>query len=1029
MRTLRRPDVVISLLLIAACVFLGAVGLSGRAPASFQSLEIYSGQRGAVDPEAVSRLARARAAQPRLASGLVAKLGVSLRSERLPALVDAVELPWKSPRLDESSSGWTRQDDRWVWFPGARRETLGVPFFAPDPRNSPRLADFDELWIDYQNLSSRNSCVPAPEMMLRSGGAVVAFNAPASSDLETIDVVGARWSKKTYGYAIGRMLGLPPDEDWRYTQFGRFTVLQRRLHEDLSNLAEVALVFQNDAPVVHVNLRVKFGDSPGFAELFQLGETATRVGADGRSAAHIDMKKVLGSRLSDPRAKAYLEEITVFVRGEQEKVAKERPLREINLYHGSLPGRIDKIAPFRDRFVLDLRALSGSKSGVFSWGKIGFSAYDPDSVCAVKLDNVRLVSFFDKARPVFLREGEELARRWGGPFAVALGSGTRVEWPRVQGYLPFQSARPGGEELLFDERKIIVTIDVERHQARLEAKTAFKPEPFTVKPAADRRLIQGVGYKVRSDDAFTGAVLAQDGLVLEGYGKRVEFDWPISARLDQASRFFAALAEGGESIAKGALTLELQSGGSRTLDVVPNQPVLLDAGTGSIKAARLRLDLNRSPYRLKLKELALFSPGLLTENEAFDEKWPTSNPISRRLHPEITVPAQKKWLRVVSGRVLGLAPQNAGRAHTLDWTTRIGGDADWARGVRFTYQVPRTLQDDDACWMNLAIRWDRRTVSRDVCFTRSRGSVLLPLGRFLDAKDDLAAFGAMRSIAWKVRLGRRALMGGDVAFAFGVELEGAGARSIRQDLQDWNALGIAGDASAWKPDGRLLGDIVKRPLRLVEDGEALEKILAGRIAPAEHPYFRLDSVAVEPRAPLSAEAWQKIVGAGGGKRSGSLRGPLILGGLLVLMGLGWSAFRGGWRSFRGANFDAGGGHRVLFAAAFLAAAVLYAKGARAPVDAAENMLFTLGGLAAVGALRGLIGSLAPWLKPRFPRLAYSVEGGGAPYFTSALIGVAATAALAVSSNSAAANQAAIVACYCLAVGVGKELFSLGKKRA
>lgn len=1056
MRIRLRSGIPISLMLFAICCFLILAGFSKKAPILRQSLEIYSRQRGTADRDAASRLAKLKSAGSDPVKGFVAKLDVGLKSERLPVLADIVELPWRNPNLAESASGWVRQDDRFVWMPGPRRKPLVVPFFKPRSASPLRLSDFDELWVDYRDLAARNACVPSAGMMLRSGDSGSSINADTAAGTKTIDVAKARWSKKGYRYIAGRMLGLPLDDIWRYTQFGQFVVLQRRFHEDLSDLAEIALVFQGDVPGAHVNLRVRFSELPGPTELLQLGEVTMSARSDGRNVARIDMKKVLGKRLSDFKGKAYLQEITVFVRGKEEKVVEDRPFREVNFYRGSLIGKIDSITPLQKRFVLDLRMLPRQGTGILSWGNVRFSAYDPEGICAVQLETIRLVSFFDRVWPAFLQEGAGLVRRWGGPFIAEIGSGTRLEWPGVRGYLSFESTSPEGSALLFDDRRSLVTVDVERHQAKIEPKTVPEPESFSMPSAAgsvpaDRRLVQGAGYRFRSDEAITGAMQARDGLVLEGYGKWIELAWPISARLDPATRFFAALPEGSELIAKSVLTLDMESGQSASRGFAPNRPVLLDAGAERIKAVRLRLDLNRSPYRLKLKEMALFNPGLLAAEEAFEERRPVSQPITRRLYPEIVEPSSKRRVRVVGGRLLGIALSNAARKSMIDWTTRIKDDTDWVQGVRFSYHVPRALQEHDSCWLNLTIRWDRRSVSRDVCLAQADGNVLLPLARLLDWKDDLATFGAMRSIDWKVRQDRRLLGSDDLAFNFGMELEGMGMRTIRQELQDWDALGLKNEEQTEpEPDERLARGILKRPIRLAVGGQAIAKIIAGGINSPEHPYFRLNSVTVEPRAPLSSQAWRAFIGMPNDNHPFRWRG--VLGLLLCLAGLVWSLSSNRrlsfpelvphyvqssvqWidRTLAHATVKADAvmrtwGYYVLFGTALPCAVFFFAKGLREGTEAANGFLLTLGGLTVVAALRGLIGSIGPWLRIRHPTLADYVDGTrGVPYFASALLLIVVTAAFSLATNEMAADQAAMIACYCLAIGLGKELYPPGKR--
>src|ERR1700687_286738 len=208
-----------------------------------------------------------------------------------------------------------------------------------------RLADYDEIWLDYSIVPGVALCTPQLELRLavqptgRSFGRedlLVRTGAwSAFKVLFTIDAAKSNWEEKDYGYLVRRELGLAPDDDWRYTQDGQHAVLQRRMHKPLDNVEMLDISVAPGIDVEQVNLRFSSTDSNRGGEVVQFAGLLHSPGLpDVRPGVRLNLRDALEKRFAKEWAgnakepgkfHFYLQEVTVFVPGDARTLAHSNP--------------------------------------------------------------------------------------------------------------------------------------------------------------------------------------------------------------------------------------------------------------------------------------------------------------------------------------------------------------------------------------------------------------------------------------------------------------------------------------------------------------------------------------------------------------------------------------------------------------------------------------------------------------------------------------------------------------------------------
>lgn len=548
----------LSLLTLLAGVFLAVAGITRGSPSRRQTLEIYSpGTReGRSDARVTGFLERLRGAE-KPEEEFIAKATVTIKKRPARFFTQSADLVWGA----DAGNNWS--------------------FFPQSPLN---LSKFDQLRIAYRDLSQGEPCIPSLELTLLGSDPhapkILEAHGAAPPPIRTIDAAGARWRPKEPAYVLRRIVGLAPDDDWRYAQYGEYAVIQGRLRQDLTEVEEVSIVLRGGMQPTGVNLRVKLARRLSPGALLEFGEDLPgSVDAQGSRILRIKVRQALRERFGTRHPKAFLTEIQVFMRGDKDALAQARVVRKIGFHHAPLAplGRVENTASDRKWFVLDLReaeaAMKTTDDLILLRGRLIFRPADETIACGARVNGIRLGSFYDVDMPEFLDAGLTLLRRWGGLFISAGGVGPAVEWPRIVGHAFFGALR-------------------------------------------------SPGHPLSSDMPFTSARTDATGLSVKGFGRSVSLHWPISAVTTGQTYFFLRLEEGANQVARATLSVDTADGRHATIGFLPDRPVLINGGASRIRGLRLTLALNKSPYSLKFAEMALFRPVMLTPEQALDERLP-----------------------------------------------------------------------------------------------------------------------------------------------------------------------------------------------------------------------------------------------------------------------------------------------------------------------------------------------------------------------------------------------------------------------
>ncbi len=973
------------------------------------------------------------------------KAKVSLRTERIFEPVSAISIPC-APGSASAGSGWTNSGRDHVWAPRGAGDSLSVSFSTFPAGGEPRMPaqGRSELWIDYADLAKQNAAVIA--LTLKFSGRrfeagrwrnvlVDAFAGDAYDSLprRVCDVPETNWRRKDVLYTLRKWLRMPPDGFWRFASWRGRTVMQRRFHEPLNGVGEMDLVFRSGAPVHGINLRVASRNNFSAGELIELGEMNPERDESGRWVVHVDVRALTRQRFPDSQD-LYLQELTFFggLMSEEalgrlrQVIFRRSPIGKAAMM---LPARVLTLGVNRKRLIVDLRPAQfvGADLSVKS-GLLSVSPMIPERAGGLRVESVRLVSISERSLP----RGLETATRWGAPFIDFAGA-AGVESSKIDAYFPFSALSP--EEAPFQNKST--------HAVEFGVEST---EPFVVRAA-------GQGLSIQAERKLLKAESGQDGISLEGFGRWIDVDWPIAADADPASRLFIGLDKG-ERFVKGIhLTLDLENGGSVSVEADPNRAVVLGIGKARIKRVRAHFEISESPFRVRLTEMALFRPRLVPAGRVLDDKFPALQdapliPTEIASSPSVSISSGSGAFSMDSssaasfrrsfGSLTGVMPAQGLAAEPLSWTTRLDRPVDWVIGLRLAYRMPIEIVNDNPCWLNLTFEMDRGRIERPLCARNSSGEVFLPWKTLLGAVDYEKNLGALHSIRWTIRAGRTNLSYfEDPTFGFEAAIKGVGMESLRDDLRSWGAVTVGTQtvASA-SPSRGLVEGMLKGAGWLDIDRRAVRAILANgeQVGSAESPYFKLDAVMLTPRALLPQDAWSAPSGSSPPVDSPRRRLNRVAG-LALVAGLVFFWRRRGknarhWLASVSAAAGAGAGvaRDAVFgrihprhpqAAAFIfwtaLAGVFYLVGFWKYGGKAEIYCVSLGALSLVPALFLTMRRAAALIGTRAPGLSAYVDKGVSRALAGALLMIVAVAVLTVLKLDKMAEQAGDVAYYCLLI--------------
>jgi len=844
-------------------------------------------------------------------------------TQQLPIVVNSQDFnrPTKS---SNAAQGWEGQGSQYNWRGNLGQQTpLALNLSRAIAENPFRLDDYDQLWVDYTPTPGIKQC----DMQLQFQGLLqphdkkkqsrtVVWHTGPNFNLEvlrTLDASRADYKAKDYAYLMGRVLGLAPDEDWRFVQNQKHTVVQRRMHLKLDNAHALDIAFAAGIGVERVNLLVSRKDGYGGGKLLEFaGLSPAATLPDGRTGVRLDLRDALAQRF--PREweedskeaetnSFYLQEVFLYFPGDTKKVVESEPVRRLTLLGAAtgvqelqtLTSQVMDVSAAQQRLLVDVRKFG--TIGRVDLKQVSLMLISPKDAasCAVRINNVRAVSIHNAQVPAFAQNLEGWARSRGGPFIRFQMERGLVEQPGIVNFLPL-STFSLIEDVTFKSQKYVLS-------GSLEDVLETKPIESHA-PIPDFRVLTEAGKDVVLENkrvsihngatlAFQGRVptasLEGDSLVLRGNSNSLEITWPMATQLFEDTWFYFGVTEGAEQIAYLSLTAEFLDGRQMLHRIEPNKPFRIDSGGAQLTKLRLSLAFKGKRFRIKLRELALFSPKIATYAEARTLPLPVS--MNVKLKPTLTTDTQI-FMESGPGYAVGLLGTEPVRFVTL-----LDKHLDWVRGFNIGFRFPPRLFNEGKCPLTMQLNWANGQTLRQFCPANMEGSIFLSVASLLGAENQGRNLGALQSIEWTVAASGSRVGAMQEAFSLSFSVEGWAMTSAMDQVRLFPLI-KAGKEEVYADIQRLgnaQSDSYVKRFSLPLGPGALDKIasMEGEVLLAKHPLFTLNKLVAEPRQPMDMAQWIALLDPPA--LNSPPRWPKLLA-LISVIALCWGAWKRGWWS-------------------------------------------------------------------------------------------------------------------------------------
>jgi hypothetical protein len=868
----------------------------------------------------------------------VAKAQLVFKTDIRPMLSEARTFTLKSP-VATSTNEWFNEGALYFWRGNkdSRSPNLTLPLDLDNGGMPLKLSDFEEFWIDYSSLPGIPLCM-SPQINFQVGiipytdypkvlqDIHVTSNAAPYyllKPLTTIDAMSADWKEKNYGFLIRRMLGLAPDEDWRYSQQQKNGIMQRRMHLQLNNVEVIDIEVSPGIIVERINLMVDRKDSFGGKELLEFTDLRENISPDGRSSIRLNVREALEKRFAKESAENvkqlamhhyFLQEIFIFIPGEARSISEKKPLRnlvflgkasdesaqksESIVQQSKLASNVVRINANRQRVVIDLRKLT--IKGEMSLKNAKLLLLPPpggSAACAIRIEEIMGVNSFTRKMPTFAHEVENFSQRWGGKFNSTLPRYDQVESVRIFEYLPLSTLTQDVRQYANFSSTITSKLGADNQLQVQTLPAQGRLVPFRILGLNGKeivpdmtRLISSVGASLSSESGMLRANTEKDLLVLEGQSRALEISWPLKARINDETRFYFGMADGIEKVSSINLILGLADGRVVQRELVPNQSLRLMTGEVELRNVKVRILPTITPYRFELRDMVLFAPAMASYAEVFT----LPLPIPYTITPKPVLQATPTMVLdvVQPGRVAGLSSQ------PLRFSTQLDPALDWVSGVRLKYRLPLNYNADKVCPLSLQFNWVNGKTERQVCFEKADGNLFIPIATLLGVTDRPQNLGSLKSIDWAVRLSSDGDNGVQGSFDLQFSVVGWARISAADHLRlhplfNAGSYPVFADANYSK---KIIIDNSEQKIWLPLEYKAIPLILAanGHIKPAEHRLFSLNQVVAEPRQPMSWDRWRELTEMS--TLDTSFRWSKRLMWVVMIL-LAWVAWRKGWWSY------------------------------------------------------------------------------------------------------------------------------------
>ena len=279
----------------------------------------------------------------------MSKARLAFKTEKRSMVTEARAFTLGSPVMARE---WQKKETLYSWR--ADTATYAIPLIFPlAPENGAKpllLGNFNEFWFDYTHSPGVPLCTPQikfqantlqyhgnsaklKEIFLRTDGSSHSLKPVAN-----IDTSRAVWKEKESLYLVGRVLGLAPDEDWRYVQSQENGVMQRRLHMQIENIEALDIVVAPGTNIERVNLMISDNANYRGGRIIEFTDVQHIILPDGRNSIRLNLREVLERRFSKQISEnfyelenfhLYLKEIFIFIPGEARVISEKKPVRDL----------------------------------------------------------------------------------------------------------------------------------------------------------------------------------------------------------------------------------------------------------------------------------------------------------------------------------------------------------------------------------------------------------------------------------------------------------------------------------------------------------------------------------------------------------------------------------------------------------------------------------------------------------------------------------------------------------------------------
>ena len=949
---------------------------------------------------------------------------------------------------EQLPQGWSSLDKTYIWNPNNQENALIIPLSPKSTGKLTSLTDFDELQLDFNGLTSQNPPLLSLKMNVawdESGKdlttAIIAGKQLVS--LKSLRLPSALWKEKGFSYLTKRTFGLVHDSSWNFIRKKNYFFYQNRFHLNLDAVETIDIHFKPNVSLKKItslscNVRIGFESLLVPTKIMECARFPKNI---FRPNGHLILRIWVGEMLrskSGNKDNGFLEEIIFQIAEKQLKNIQEQPINSIqfrSFFQPKIPNNDtitkvpehletkDRIFHFqtpvitlsskRKRLIFPLEQLTEKigRTGKIKNIALSIQPRHWDIPSEFLLQRLRLVSHGSEQRPEIFNIGKKLSTRWGGPFFDQEENSKKIEWVKVQDFFSFNALT------INQGSKLTTSLNGVR-----QVGSNFK----TTSDFIDFR-----GININSQNELQGWHSENDGLILEGKGNWIEIDWPVKTKFDKNTRFFMGFGAGKENILDLTIKPVTKSRELSPISIFPNKPERLKLKSEEIKNLKIKIFLHSSPFRLQLKEVAIFQPALLKPAKILDT--PTLVEEETFLFPKnVQISPQKKVTIFKRHLSASLWSKKEGVPNKLSWITKVNRKFNQIQGLKISYKVPPTMHAKNLCWLQFTLVSTNHKVNRTMCSESSTNEIIFPsemLFHGINFKND----EILKHISWKI-LAKNKTNSNDqpLSIDIAVSLIGYDIRTFRSALfshpvMDWNgtalfSTSIKGVSRGDKVSNNFVTSLGHVSIKDKTQATPLIYLL-------DHPYFQINKITLIKKEPISVNdlvsQTKKTPTHPLDENQGSAYPKLIF--FFLLAGVLWW----GWKQKERIlslkwliQLSPELAHKQirvwLFVAAghYLFGLVLSLLKWRAGAD----FFLTLAGLAVLMAWRSFVWKIRPDMESRYPELATKVYGGaGTHYISGFILTLAGAAFFLVIRLEPVAEQIAVVGYYMLVVGVILEV--------